>query len=307
MQTEWQSFIQSQSLTESINQINTPSIAPLSHLSVLSVSGADAAKFLQGQVTCDVNKLVENKAQLGAYCNAKGRTITSFIIIRIDADTLYIILPRELITQVQKKLQMYIMRADVKLTDQTESLCILGLYDFTASPEIQCYNYLDDPKRQLIINDHANCLQLVSQLLTTQSVQLINPNVWTALDILAGIPWLNTKTSELFVPQMLKLDELNAISFEKGCYTGQEVVARTHYLGKNKRIMLLAKCAANVIVPDACEIVTETAPENILGTLVLQAKQDDVTLLLIVLKESPNELLKLQFNNEAFDAITLNK
>jgi len=306
MQTEWQSFIQSQSLAESISETNTPSIAPLSHLSVLSVSGADAAKFLQGQVTCDVNKLVENKAQLGAYCNAKGRTITSFIIIKIAIDSFYVILPKELISPVQKKLQMYILRSDVKLAEQSE-LCILGLYNFTEAPEIQCYNYLDDPKRQLVINDYATCLQLFSELSTTQPVQLISPNAWIALDILAGIPWLNTQTSELFVPQMLKLDELNAISFEKGCYTGQEVVARTHYLGKNKRVMLLAKCAANAIIPDACDIMSTTDTESNLGTLVLQAKQADTTLLLIILKELPNELLKLQFNNAAFDAITLAK
>jgi len=306
MQTEWQSFIHSQSFTETITDTNMPCLAPLTHLAILSVSGTDAAKFLQGQVTCDVNKLVKNKAQLGAYCNAKGRTITSFIIIKIATDSFYIILPRELITPVQKKLQMYILRADVKLADQSE-LCILGLYNFTEASEVQLHNYLNDSKRQLFINDHENCLQFVSQLSTSQSIQLISPNAWTALDILAGIPWLNTKNSELFVPQMLKLDELNAISFEKGCYTGQEVVARTHYLGKNKRIMLLAKCAANVIIPDACEIVAETAPENILGTLVMQAKQGDATLLLIVLKESPNELIKLQFNNEACDVIVLSK
>jgi len=306
MQTEWQSFIHSTSLIETISDTNKPSLAPLTHLSILSVSGTDAAKFLQGQVTCDVNNLIDNKAQLGAYCNAKGRTITSFIIIKIATDCFYLILPKELITLVQRKLQLYILRADVKLADQSE-LCILGLYNFTTAPEIQLHNYLEDPKRQLFINDQENCQQLISQLSANQSVQLISINAWTSLDILAGIPWLNVKTSELFVPQMLKLDELGAISFEKGCYTGQEVVARTHYLGKNKRIMLLAQCPANAIIPDACEIVAETTPENILGTLVLQAKQADVTLLLIVLKELPSELLKLQFNNEALDVITLTK
>jgi len=306
MQTEWQSFIHSKPLAETVTDTSTPCLSPLTHLSILSVSGTDAAKFLQGQVTCDVNKLIDNKAQLGAYCNAKGRTITSFIIIKIAIDYFYIILPKELITPVQKKLQMYILRADVTLAEQSE-LCILGLYNFTEAPKIQPYNYLDDPKRQLFINDQTSCLQIISELSTTQSVQLISPNAWTALDILAGIPWLNTQTSELFVPQMLKLDALGAISFEKGCYTGQEVIARTHYLGKNKRTMLLAQCTADAIIPDACEIITETAPDNILGTLVLQAKQADVTLLLIVLKELPNKELQLQLNNEAFNVITLTK
>jgi folate-binding protein YgfZ len=121
------------------------------------------------------------------------------------------------------------------------------------------------------------------------------------LDIQAGIPWLFAETTEKFVPQMLNLDKLEAISFTKGCYTGQEIVARTHYLGKNKRAMYSASCTTEDIIHRGCSISDSDNQEADIGTVILSAKQDDRTQLLLVLKDQAITAKNLQLNNQNHD------
>ncbi|MDC9728759.1 MAG: folate-binding protein [Methyloprofundus sp.] len=305
MNKQMDTFLQAQEISETISDDNALSTAALSQLGILAISGSDAAAFLQGQTSCDISALKENMPQLGAYCNAKGRTISSFIIIKKTNNIFHLILSGDLIATVQKKLQMYVLRSDVTLTDQSESLCILGLYNYKKENKENFYPYLNESNRCLFIADTNTCQQLISDLILHENAQLISINAWRGLDILAGIPWLNSSTSELFVPQMINLDKLGAISFEKGCYTGQEVVARTHYLGKNKRIMLLASCSAEAVLPNICPIIDQSDTSTILGTVVSSSQQKQKTLLQIVLKEQPMAAANLQLNNENHDAITI--
>ena len=305
MNEQWNAFIQTQKFSTSILDNNALSLCTLNQLGILAVSGSDAATFLQGQTTCDINLLEDNTTQLGAYCNAKGRTITSFIIIKKPSNIFHLILSVDLIEAVKKKLQMYIMRSDVTLTDQSGTHCVLGLYNYQAEKQVNLYPYLTENKRCLFIADTQTCQQFFSDLTQNKSVQLISPNAWAGLDILAGIPWLNSSTTELFVPQMISLDTLGAISFEKGCYTGQEVVARTHYLGKNKRVMLIASCSAKAVIPSACPIIGQADKNTVIGTVISSSQQEQSTLLLIVLKEQPTTAANLQLNNKNYDVITL--
>ncbi len=305
MLKNWIDFLQTQKLASKPFVADKSVIAPLTHLSLLTVSGKDAASFLQGQITCNVTELIDNQAELGAVCNAKGRTISTFIIMK-QKTVFQLILTSDLIDAVRKKLQMYILRSDVQLTDQTEQLVLMGMHNITPAHQENYYTYPAQKNSYFIICTCEQAQTTWENLLTEFSALAISTDTWIELDILAGIPWLFPVTSEEFVPQMLNLDKLNAISFTKGCYTGQEIVARTHYLGKNKRAMHLAYCVTQHPIFPGCSINTPENPNNLLGTVILSAPSSKSTLLLVVLKDKACEIKNLQLNNENHDKIFFN-
>lgn len=306
MHTDWLDYINTQHMTAHTTATAQAFIAPLTHLAVLAVTGSDAATFLQGQTTCDIKALVDSKPHLGAYCNAKGRTISTFIIIK-QQDNFMLILSRELLDSVRKKLQMYVLRADVQLTDTTDQLCITGTHNINIENQDNIYPYPQLENSFLFIASAEQSITFCTQLTQQQDVILTDHNSWLALDIQAGIPWIGQQTTEEFVPQMLNLDKLGAISFEKGCYTGQEIVARTHYLGKNKRAMYqaISITESNIIPGDTVSDADEES--NQLGTVILVSKQHTETQLLVVLKDQACEVKNLQLNNANHDKITLHK
>ena len=169
----------------------------------------------------------------------------------------------------------------------------------------QTYAYPQLADSHLWMGNPEQTIQLCDTLIQ-QNINAVDRNAWLALDIQAGIPWLFKATSEEFVPQMINLDKLNAISFEKGCYTGQEIVARTHYLGKNKRAMYQASCAADADIMLGCSISEAGDENNLLGTVVLLSKQETSNQLLVVLKDQAHEVKNLQLNNANHDKISLN-
>ncbi|MCK5870855.1 folate-binding protein YgfZ [Methylococcaceae bacterium CS1] len=303
MHADWISYLNTLELSPQTPADKQAILAPLNHLSVLSVTGKDAANFLQGQTTCDINALVDSKPALGAYCNAKGRTISTFIIIK-QQNEFQLILTKDLIDTVRKKLQMYVLRSDVQLTDQSELLCITGIFYTELPLQTHLYQYPQLDNSYLFIGNAEESCLFWSELRQQQTIRLISSSAWLWLDIQAGIPWLYPPTSEEFVPQMLNLDKLNAISFEKGCYTGQEVVARTHYLGKNKRAMYQASCTTETDIPPGSVIIDNE--DAVQGTVVLTTIQDKTTQLLVVLKDQAVNTKNLQLKNQNHDKITLN-
>lgn len=305
MHADWINYLQTLNIASHIPQDKQAILAPLTHLAVLSLTGKDAASFLQGQTTCDIKALVNSEPRLGAYCNAKGRTISTFIIIK-QQDSFLLILTSDLLDTVRKKLQMYILRADVQLTDQSDQYCIIGIHNTKLESQNNLYQYPQHDNSFLYISSAEQALVFCTELLAQQDIALVNGNAWLGLDIQAGIPWLDKATTEDFIPQMLNLDKLGAISFDKGCYTGQEIIARTHYLGKNKRAMYQASCVTEVSIAPGCEISDTIDNENQLGTVILASKQDFTTQLLVVLKDQANDAKNLQLNNQNHDKITLN-
>ena len=232
-----------------ISDYNGKTIYPVAHLSVLTVSGADAAHFLQGQITCNINDITETQSSLGALCNPKGRAIATFLLVK-SGDAFLMILPVEQLAQVKKRLQMYVLRSAVSLSDGSDQYSLIGLND----PKTQAAPLFSSSRqdgisvsfsaahgRYLVIAETDKAMALWSERVG-QGYRPQSSDYWRYLDILAGIPWLTAATSEEFIPQMLNLDLLGGISFNKGCYTGQEIVARTHYLGKAKRALFLAAC-----------------------------------------------------------------
>lgn len=268
----------------------------LTHLAVLTISGTDAAQFLQGQITCNVNDVTATHSSLGAMCNPKGRAITTFLLAKSGEDFL-LILPSELLETVKKRLSMYILRSKVTLTDSSDSLCLLGFTEPSTDAFLATYQQdgsvrINMGNRYLVIADENSASELLAQREASDAAQ------WRTLDILAGIPWLTTATSEQFIPQMLNLDKLGGISLTKGCYTGQEIVARTHYLGKAKRALFVAECPS--ATPEANASIID-ANGQIVGNVLL-AHADK---LLIVLQLAETDTTQLQLKDYNYAPVTL--
>ncbi|MGB7815951.1 MAG: folate-binding protein [Methylotenera sp.] len=276
--TEWQTSLATQDAViengvvmhfgnpsaELLATTKTNVLCDLTHLGLLEINGADAASFLQGQVTNDVKLLVGNNAHYTAYCNPKGRMLALFLAFAHHnhelGGHLHLQLNRELLEPIMKRLKMYVMRSKVEIKDVSDSPIKFGLNGpeaakllvplFTKAPS-QDYELLSlengailklpatgNNTRFEVFTDAANAPTIWNAL--KAECQLVGKPCWDWLEIQAGIPDITSATQEQFVPQMLNLDLLNAISFKKGCYTGQEIVARTHYLGSVKRRTYLA-------------------------------------------------------------------
>jgi folate-binding protein YgfZ len=220
----------------------------LADLGVLRLRGVDAVRFLQGQVSNDVEKLSAERSQLVGYHNPQGRAIALLRLVQLGADDLLAILPSELAAQVASRLAKFILRAKVKVADESSAWRAIGLVAPDTGP-VQSALILPDavhsqsrsgetitvrvgakPARWLVISPAGETTLL-------SGCASASRDAWRLLDIADGLPQVYAATSEEFVAQMLNLDALGAIAFDKGCYTGQEVVARAHYRGRVKRRM----------------------------------------------------------------------
>lgn len=304
MHADWIKFLQTLELSNHLVNNHKAFIAPLSHLAIISLSGNDAAQFLQGQVTCDIKALTDFTPALGAFCNAQGRTVSTFIVIK-QGSSYQLIVTKDLLDIVSKKLQMYILRSDVQLTDQSEQLCLLGVYNADLAKQQNLFPYPQLDKGLLYIGNPEQA-QIFTASCLEKGFLAVEKNIWTGLEIQASLPWLYQQTTESFVPQMLNLDKLNAISFNKGCYTGQEIVARTHYLGKNKRAMYLASCTSGSLIEPGCSISDAANPESKMGTVIVSSHQANDQQLLVVLKDQAITAKNLQLNNQNHDKIMIN-
>jgi len=228
------------------------SLAPTSiplPLGVLHVRGADAIAFLQGQVSNDVAQLSSAQALLAGYHNPQGRVIALLRLVQPSPGEVLAVLPRELATPVAARLAKFILRAKVTVTDASPQWAVTGLVGTAAAPsgprpadagtgapdgaarlgESLAVRLGGEPGRWLLITPTAQPAAPAGDDAARQA--------WQRLAVAAGEPQVYARTSEEFVAQMLNLDALGAIAFDKGCYTGQEVIARTHYRGRVKRRM----------------------------------------------------------------------
>lgn len=246
--------------TKSVN-----TLCDLSHLGLLEIGGAEAVTFLQGQVTNDVKLLItSNSAHYTGYCTPKGRLLALFLAFA-HHDHLHLQFNRTLLEPIMKRLKMYVMRSKVEIKDVSESIIKFGLNGpDSAALLTPFFSQIPTQDYELMSLDNGAILKLPTiaghsrfQIFTDSNqapilfnalksqCQLVGKPCWDWLDIQAGMPEVLPKTQEQFVPQMLNLDILNGINFKKGCYTGQEIIARTHYLGTVKRRTYLASMVSN--------------------------------------------------------------
>lgn len=202
-------------------------------LSVLAFRGPDAAKFLQGQLSADIEKIAPGGSVLAGLHNPQGRVIAMLALTRTSGEEILAVLPRELVDAVAPRLRKYVLRAKVRVDDEA-AWRVVGAS--AADPSRPSIAWGD---RWLIVDARAALAPTAPR------------DAWERLDIETGIPQVYAATSESFVAQMLNLDLLGAIAFDKGCYTGQEVIARAHYRGRVKRRLQRWHHAGNALVPGA--------------------------------------------------------
>ncbi|WP_454007699.1 CAF17-like 4Fe-4S cluster assembly/insertion protein YgfZ [Alcaligenes sp. Marseille-Q7550] len=233
----------------------------LPELAVLQFQGADAVSFLHAQITNDLEHLPEGRACPAAYCTAKGRTLATLLLWHPQADTVLALVRRDLAESLIKRLRMFVLRSQVVIT--LSELRVQGISgpagagaDWDVIQQdgatlIQAPGLLDGATRQW---------RIAAAPLDAQASQ----GRWESADILAGLPWVGAAAQDLFIPQTLNLDLIGAINFRKGCYPGQEVVARSHSRGPLRGRMRAAATPVLAVEPPAAE-----------GADVLLSGQDD--------------------------------
>ena len=218
-----------------------PPAPPLHAWGLLEVAGADAAEFLHGQFTSDLQRLPEGRAQLSAYCLPKGEVLADFLIWRTAAGGYRLLLPRERCAPVARRLQLFRLRAAVEIEDASGAHAFLAMFDPTAGepPEPPPEEPLAVAERgeETILawpDARGRWLRLRPAAGTPDDGGGDADERWRRQDLEAGLPFVRAGSAGRFAPQHLNLDLLDAVSFDKGCYPGQEVVARMRYRGRIK-------------------------------------------------------------------------
>ena len=231
--------------------MNTPmptaGAVSLTHLGVIRARGADATKFLQGQLTNDIAAIGRNEARLAGFCSAKGRLQASFIVWKAADDDVFMACAADLLAPTLKRLSMFVLRAQCKLSDASDEMRLTGAIGSTASdlmPVSTPWTTRDmDGRRAVRLPDAAGTVRCVvasgGEPLGDPEPPSMPLDQWRWLEVQSGIPTVEAATVDRFVPQMLNFELIGGVDFQKGCYPGQEVVARSQYRGTIKRRMFL--------------------------------------------------------------------
>ncbi|AQG98632.1 folate-binding protein [Burkholderia sp. KK1] len=231
---------------------------PLTQFGVIDVKGEDAAAFLHTQITNDVQHLDASTARLAGYCSPKGRLLGSFLMWR-TAEAVRLLIAQDVQAAVQKRLSMFVLRSKVKLTDATPETAAVGFAGDVRAALSGIFDALPDGVHVKVEGPHGSLIRVpdaahrprflwvgpkaeVEAHLAKLEGKLarVPEAMWDWLDIHAGEPRITQATVEQFVPQMVNFDVLGAVNFKKGCYPGQEIVARSQYRGTIKRRTALA-------------------------------------------------------------------
>lgn len=293
MNEQWQGFLQQQGATiengvvtdfansqldfKNINQ--TTVLVDLSHRGLIKATGEDAEAFLQGQFCNDIKAVDNNHSQLSAYCTPKGRILASFRLFQ-TADGYFLNMHHDVIAATLKRLRMFVLRSQVVLDDVSDEIVQIGIAGPQAETLLaQQFNTVPSDANAVSQQGALICVRLAGQTprfeiqgpvddmqalwshLSASSVPAAS-HYWSWLDIQAGLPTVSGPVVEAFVPQMINLHWIDGLSFKKGCYPGQEIVARTHYLGKLKRRMYLAHINTATCPASGDEVQRLSAPEG---------------------------------------------
>jgi tRNA-modifying protein YgfZ len=254
-------------------------------LGLIRVSGKGAKQFLQGQLTCDLEEINAEQSRLGAHCDIKGRIIASFRLFFYQNDY-YFVLPRSTLPLLLTSLQKYVVFSKVTLTDVSKDWQKIGLYGpsikdllnaqklyiakengFAESAHKLSLSIPSPVPRSILLAPASEPIGFMDAKFEQQSI-----NHWHLLDIIAGIPTIYPETSGQFTPHQLNFPQIGGVSFKKGCYIGQEIIARTHYLGKSKsRLYRVSFLANNFILPGTPLFDSDQKIKK--GRLIMSAKE----------------------------------
>jgi hypothetical protein len=249
-------------------------VALLTHLGVIRISGEDAAKFIHGQLTQDFSLLGQDQARLAAFCSAKGRMQASFIGFKRPDGDILLVCSKDLLAATLKRLSMFVMRAKAKLTDASADFTLYGLAgdatkkiagrahsawakaDFDAQSVIDLYP-ADSVARQLCVAPAAD---------PAPAGAALPLDTWLWGEVRSAVATISVPVIEAFVPQMLNYESVGGVNFKKGCYPGQEVVARSQFRGTLKRRAFLVHGDAPMAVGD--EVFSSTEADQPAGLVV---------------------------------------
>ena len=259
-------------------------VTALPHLGVIQAHGEDAANFLHNQLSNDVLLLPVGQSRLAAFCSAKGRMQASFVVVKTAPDTVLLVMSLDLLAQTLKRLSMFVLRAKVKMSDVTSQWQLRGLLGDSArdvgaaaTPWQTCCNggahivalnpaVLGDTQvpRALWLSDASEALHAGTEL---------SNQVWAWAEVMSGVTLVTQPLFEAFVPQMLNYESVGGVNFKKGCYPGQEVVARSQFRGTLKRRTALVH--SPVALATGQDVFTPTDPQQPCATVVLCAARPD--------------------------------
>ncbi|TPH16558.1 tRNA-modifying protein YgfZ [Litorilituus lipolyticus] len=305
----------------SLDQLPNNYLISLDNYSAISLSGEEQTKYLQGQVTCDATQTTDNSLQIGAHCDAKGKVFSVFRLIN-RLSTHLLLQPKDSLEVSLKELKKFGVFSKVTI-EATDHLAFMALVGSDASELLsQHFPQIPDSLNQVVQHNSTTLVYLSSnqgcylildekQSIATLAAQFQLPiyhnAVWNLLEINQGFPLLSKEALNHYVPQMLNLQALNGISFTKGCYLGQETVARMQYLGKNKRALftLEGKSSSPISPEDTLEkqlgenwrkagdIIAYYQADN--GSCYLQAVlSNDEEASILRLKLQPNSIFELK-------------
>ena len=252
----------------------------LPHLGVIQAQGEDAANFLHNQLSNDVLLLPVGQSRLAAFCSAKGRMQASFVLVKTAPDTLLLVLSQDLLAQTLKRLSMFVLRAKVKMSDATGQWQLRGLLGDSARAAVGAA-----APWQTQVLDGAHAVALYPAVLGESPIPRalwlapaghtlpvgaeVSTEVWSWSEVMSGVALVTQPLFEAFVPQMLNYESVGGVNFKKGCYPGQEVVARSQFRGTLKR--RTARVHSPVALAAGQDIFTPTDPEQPCATVVLCA------------------------------------
>ena len=232
--------------------------ARLGRYGLLSVTGADARAFLHAQLTNDIEHLAPERAALAGWCSAKGRLLATFLVIQAPEGFLLQV-ARDLAAPVAKRLSMFVLRSKVKVSDVSDAWTQYGIWEAGFQQPEVAWN----GNRATVRVGERRYLELVPKDEAAESAGADEAQ-WVLQEIRAGRPLIMAATQDQFVPQMVNLEQLGGVDFGKGCYPGQEIVARAQYRGQVKRRMVHAHAPAGVRVEPGQEFnggtVVDVAP-----------------------------------------------
>ena len=258
-------------------------LADLSALGVIAVAGADARAFLHAQLSCDVDGLQDTDSAYGAYCSPKGRVLANFLLWQ-ESEAFHMLLPRALVRAIQMRLQMFVLRSKVTLADRSNDLVVLGISGSMAARAVASAVGAP-PQRALQVARGDGCTMIAlstTRVVLAASVELaptlwdrlthtLKPagtRCWEWLEISNGLPWITPATQDRFVPQMANLELIGAVNFQKGCYPGQEIVARLQYRGTPKRRLHLAHVRSDAMPAPGQELFSDDSSGQEAGMVV---------------------------------------
>ncbi|NKF49303.1 tRNA-modifying protein YgfZ [Shewanella sp. WXL01] len=290
-------------------------LSHLSHLGLVEISGEQGRSFIHGQVTTDITSLEANQWRWGAHCDPKGKMLAAFRTFAIG-DNLMMLMPKDTLAVDLPQLQKYAVFSKAELVDVSDSLALIGVSGANAASFIT--EQFGAPEHELNQFDDATVIkdgerfivviasEKVAELQAKAGVALTDNSHFKALEIKAGYPNIGAEHANQYVPQMCNLQAINGISFNKGCYMGQETVARMKYRGGNKRALYILKGTASAEL--SAETQVEIADEDGFrrgGNIIEFVQQDEQVLLTAVLANDTPDTAKLRIKDDAVSELSI--